>query len=177
MPRLPALKFLASVASLLFSACASHEGRPGDARPDSVEAVDVSVSRDFVYTPAGWPQALQADLYKPAGSGPFPAVVMIHGGGWKGRTRADMDEMSRQVAGHGYVVLNMSYRFAPRWHFPAQLQDVQQAVIWLRGHATELKIAEDKIATWGYSAGAHLAALAGVTGPNDKWFVEGARVQ
>jgi acetyl esterase/lipase len=71
----------------------------------------------------------------------------------------------------------MSYRFAPQWHFPAQLQDVQQAVLWLRGHATDLNVATNRIGTWGYSAGAHLAALAGVTGPEDRWFVEGARVQ
>ena len=149
----------------------------GTSKAEAIGPVDVKVTRNFVYTPADWPQPLTADLYKPAGSGPFPAVVMIHGGGWEGRSRADMDAISQQVAEHGYVVLNMSYRFAPRWHFPAQLQDVQQAVLWLRAHASDLKVAENRIGTWGYSAGAHLAALAGVTGPKDRWFVEGARVQ
>lgn len=177
MSEFPAIKPVAIVAILLLSACASHEGRLRTAKVDAIAAVDVTVTRDFVYTPAGWPQPLRADLYKPAGSGPFPAVVMIHGGGWKGRSRADMNDISQQVAEHGYVVLNMSYRFAPRWHFPAQLQDVQQAVLWLRTHAADLKVRENRIGTWGYSAGAHLAALAGVTGPNDTWFVEGARVQ
>jgi acetyl esterase/lipase len=173
----PLLRPMVFASVLLLSACSSHEGRPGTAKAEVVESVDVKVTRNFVYTPVDWPQPLMADLYRPAGSGPFPAVVMIHGGGWEGRSRADMDGIARQVAEHGYVVLNMSYRFAPRWHFPAQLQDVQQAVLWLRTHAPDLKVLENRIGTWGYSAGAHLAALAGVTGPNDKWFVAGARVQ
>lgn len=165
------------VSALLLTGCASHEGRPSNARIGSVSPVDVNVTRDFVYTPADWPQALKADLYKPAGNGPFPAVVMIHGGGWEGRSREDMSEISQRVAERGFVVLNMSYRFAPQWHFPAQLQDVQQAVLWLRAHASDLNVLKNRIGTWGYSAGAHLAALAGVTSPNDKWYVEGTRVQ
>lgn len=163
--------------ALMLAGCASHEGRPDNARIGSVKPVDVTVTRDFVYTPAQWPQELRADLYKPVGNGPFPAVVMIHGGSWQGRSREDMAEISQRVAERGYVVMNMSYRFAPQWHFPAQLQDVQQAVLWLRAHATDLNVLKSRIGTWGYSAGAHLAALAGVTGPEDKWFVEGARVQ
>ena len=164
-------------STLLLAGCASHEGRPSNARISSVGPVGVTVIRDFVYTPATWPQELKADLYKPVGNGPFPAVVMVHGGGWEGRTRGDMDDISRQVAKRGYVVLNMSYRFAPQWHFPAQLQDVQQAVLWLRNHASEHSVLKNRIGAWGYSAGAHLAALAGVTSPEDKWFVEGSRLQ
>lgn len=166
------------LASLvLLTGCSSLQGRPSNARISSVGPLKVTVTRDFVYTPNTWPQALKADLYKPAGNGPFPAVVMIHGGGWEGRSREDMDDISKEVAERGYVVLNMSYRFAPQWHFPAQLQDVQQAVLWLRAHAAEHNILKTRIGTWGYSAGAHLAALAGVTGPDDKYYVEGSRVQ
>jgi len=171
------IRYALLASMVLMTGCASHEGRPSNARIGSVGPVDVTVTRDFVYTPQGWPQELKADLYKPAGNGPFPAVVMIHGGGWEGRTREDMNEISQRVAERGYVVLNMSYRFAPTWHFPAQLQDVQQAVLWLRAHASDLNVLKNRIGAWGYSAGAHLAALAGVTSPSDKWFVEGTRVQ
>jgi acetyl esterase/lipase len=171
------IRYALLASMVLMTGCASHEGRPSNARIGSVGPVDVTVTRDFVYTPQNWPQELKADLYKPAGNGPFPAVVMIHGGGWEGRSREDMNEVSQRVAERGYVVLNMSYRFAPAWHFPAQLQDVQQAVLWLRAHASDLNVLKNRIGTWGYSAGAHLAALAGVTSPSDKWFVEGTRVQ
>jgi acetyl esterase/lipase len=165
------------ISALMLAGCASHEGRPDNAKISSVKPVGVTVTRDFIYTPADWPQELRADLYKPVGNGPFPGVVMIHGGGWEGRTREDMADISQRVAERGYVVMNMSYRFAPQWRFPAQLQDVQQAVLWLRTHASDHNLLKNRIGTWGYSAGAHLAALAGVTGPEDHWFVEGSRVQ
>lgn len=164
-------------SALLLTGCASHVGRPGNARVVPVGPIPVTVTRNFVYTPKDWPQELRADLYRPGGNGPFPAVIMIHGGGWEGRSREDMNDIAQRVAERGYVVLNMSYRFAPHWRMPAQLQDVQQAVRWLRAHASELNVLENRIGTWGYSAGAHLAALAGVTSPNDRWFAEGTRVQ
>lgn len=167
----------AALAALLLSACVSHQGRPPVPPPNPLQAGDFSVNRDLIYTPAGWPQRLGADFYTPAGAGPFPAVLVVHGGGWEGRTRADMDGISAALASRGYAVLNVSYRFAPQWHFPAQLQDLQQALLWLRANAGTLNIRPDRIAGWGYSAGAHLAALAGVTGPGDAQFVEGARVQ
>jgi acetyl esterase/lipase len=167
---------LVAFAAVL-SACASHEGRvvTQEAKPSA--AVNVVIVRDVAYTPADWPQALAADLYQPQGAGPFPAVVMIHGGGWKTRTRADMNRLAQAVAARGYVVMNVSYRFAPRWHFPAQLQDVQQAVLWLRANAAAQNVRTERIGAWGYSAGGHLAALVGATGPGDKLFVDGARVQ
>jgi len=142
-----------------------------------LDAPNVTVVRDVVYTPAGWPQALTADLYQPQGSGPFPAVIMVHGGGWGSRTRADMNSDARAVVERNYVVMNVSHRFAPQWHFPAQLRDVQQAVLWLRANATALRVRADRIGVWGFSSGAHLAALVGVTGPGDKQYVDGTRVQ
>lgn len=161
----------------LLSACASHQGRTYTTQETAVMAADATVVRDVIYTPADWPQPLAADLHRPVGVGPFPAVVMIHGGGWTSRTRDDMDSIAETVAQRGYVVMNVSYRLAPRWYFPAQLQDVQQAVRWLRANAAAHAVRADCIGMWGYSAGAHLATLVGVTGPGDTHFLDGARVQ
>lgn len=171
--------FTVLFAVAILTSCASHEGRPDDQQLNNAPSVRVVVDDNVVYTPQDWPQALTADLYKPVieGGGPYPAVVMIHGGGWTSRTRADMDKISRQVAARGYVVMNVSYRLAPKYRFPAQLQDVLQAVAWLRTNAATQNIRPDRIGAWGYSAGAHLAALIGVTSPGDKQFIEGARVQ
>lgn len=169
---------LIALAALL-SACVSHQGRP-IATKTNVEppvAQSIEVKSNVIYTPADWPQPLAADIYRPTGAGPFPAVVMIHGGGWKTRTRADMDSSARAVARRGYVVMNISYRLAPAWRFPSQLRDVQQAVVWLRAQAGAYAVQSDRIGAWGYSAGAHLAALVGVTGPGDAQYVDGARVQ
>jgi len=167
---------LVAATAALLSACVSHQGRAVAAKTKPL-AFDVRVARDVVYTPPEWPQALGADIYRPTTPGLYPGVIMIHGGGWKSRSRDDMDGIARELAGRGYVVMNVSYRFAPRWNFPAQLHDVQQAVRWLRAHAAEQNVRADRIGAWGYSAGAHLAALLGVTGPGDRQYVDGARVQ
>lgn len=147
--------------AVLLSACVTDDGPLDALKP----ALDITLVRDIVYTPAGWPQPLTADLYKPVATGPFPAVVMIHGGGWTSRTRADMNSDARTAAKRGYVVLNVSHRLAPQWHFPAQLQDIQQAVLWLRANAATHNVRADRIGVWGFSSGAHLAALVAMTGP------------
>ena len=169
----------AVVLAILLAACASHQGLPDTQVLNTADPARVSVSNNVVFTPAKWPESLSADIYRPVveGGGPYPGVVMIHGGGWTSRTRADMDKISRAVAARGYIVMNMSYRLAPKYRFPAQLQDVIQAVAWLRKNAAVNNVRADRIGAWGYSAGAHLATLAGMTGPGDKEFVEGARVQ
>jgi acetyl esterase/lipase len=165
------------LTALLTSACVSHQGQLGRADSPPRQQAKTTVTRNVIFTPADWPQPLACDLYVPSGTGPFPAVVMIHGGGWKSRTRDDMNGISQAVAERGYVVMNVSYRLAPTWRFPAQLHDIQRAVLWLRANAAAYNVRANRIGVWGYSAGAHLAALAAVTSPGDREYVDGARVQ
>ncbi|HKY21422.1 MAG TPA: alpha/beta hydrolase [Vicinamibacterales bacterium] len=136
---------------LLMAASAMAHGR-------SNAAYDVHV--DVVYTPARWPQALRSDLYVPSGRGPFPAVVVVHGGGWNGRDRHDMTSLSESLAEQGIVALNIEYRLAPAFHHPAPVEDVRAAISYLRQHAPEWKIDASRLGGWGYSAGAHLVTLA-----------------
>lgn len=128
--------------------------------PPRAAVADWSLERDVVYTPAGWPQAQKADLYRPGGAGPFPAVLVVHGGGWNARDRSDMDSVSRKLVRRGYVVANIDYRLAPQWLHPAQLDDLRAAIGWLHDHAAALRVDPQRIGGWGYSAGAHLVALA-----------------
>jgi len=125
---------------------------PGPKQP----AADI---RTVVYTPQDWPQPLEADLYLPQGQGPFPGMLLVHGGGWERRSRDDMDRLARYYAGQGYVVLNASYRFAPEAKYPAQVYDLQQAMHWLHREAPGLDLDVQRIAAFGYSAGAHLLSL------------------
>jgi acetyl esterase/lipase len=117
------------------------------------------------YTPGDWPEGLTADLYLPATEGLRPAVLVVHGGGWTRRSPDDMDGISRQLASSGFVVMNVAYRFAPTWRFPAQLEDLQEALAWLADHADEYRVDVGRIGAFGYSAGAHLAALLAVRDP------------
>ncbi|HEX4871783.1 MAG TPA: alpha/beta hydrolase [Nevskiaceae bacterium] len=154
---------LMTVLTLLLSACTRHLGAPA-APPPARPAQPWTVERDLGFTPAGWPQALQADLYRPLGEGPHPAVLLIHGGGWERGDREQVQGIAWRLAEAGYLVMNTTYRFAPAHRFPAQLEDVQAAVRWLRSPAgRERGVDPARIAAFGYSAGAHLAALLGAT--------------
>ena len=124
---------------------------------------DYDVLRDVAYARRG-DLALRADVYRPTGKGPFPAVLCIHGGAWTFGTKSQMAGIAEQLAEHGYAAVAINYRLAPQFKFPAQIDDCRAALQWMRQHAAEYKIDADRLAAWGYSAGGHLAALLGATG-------------
>lgn len=101
---------------------------------------------------------LTGDLYLPAGDGRHPAVLLIHGGGWRNGDPGQMAHLGRRLAAAGFVAYSASYRFAPEHRHPTQLQDVRKALTWLIGHE---RVDPQRVAVWGYSAGAHLALLLG----------------
>ena len=159
---------LAALLALLQSACVTHLGKPEAASAGpAITTGDYQRLPDLVYTPAGWPEALKADLYLPAAAGLKPAVLLIHGGGWAAPDRRyQMAGIAQRLAARGYVVMNASYRFAPQYRYPAQIDDLHQALKWLRGNATLYSVDPARVASFGYSAGAHLAALLGaMNGP------------
>src|SRR6266536_4384841 len=68
------------------------------------------------------------------------------------------------LAQHSVVAVSIDYRLSQEAPFPAQIHDVKAAIRWLRVNAATYHIDPNRIGIWGFSAGAHLAALAGVTG-------------
>lgn len=157
IPR-PILGFLCA-ALLAVTGCSTHLGGKAATNTESRSYSVDRVIENIVYTREGWPQALAGDLYLPARRGSLPVVLMVHGGGWANRSRDDMADISRKLARHGYAVFNVGYRFAPRYNYPAQLHDMQQALAWLTANASRYRLDVRRINTWGYSSGAHLAAL------------------
>jgi acetyl esterase/lipase len=111
---------------------------------------------------------LMADLVLPKNTkGPLPAVVCLHGGGWfKGNRTTNLPIMIK-LAEAGYVAVSVQYRLAPKDPFPAAVHDVKCAVRWLRANAGVFNIDPDHIAVLGYSSGAQLACLLGLTTPLD----------
>ncbi len=91
-----------------------------------------------------------------------PAVVYIHGGGWRSGQRENDAATADRLARTGYVVVNIDYRLVPDGVFPLAVQDAFCALAFVRAHATDLGVDPDRIAVMGHSAGAHLAALVGV---------------
>jgi acetyl esterase/lipase len=160
------------VLMVLLSACATYTGRPpGAVQPLSV-TTRYSVHNGVPYTPPGWPQLLHADVYIPEGDGAFPGVLMVHGGGWVSGERSIMNRLSERLAHRGYVVVNVDYRLAPHYHHPAQIEDLREALRWMRANAARLKLKSEHIGAWGYSAGAHLVALLGTDGEEPATRVE-----
>ena len=173
------------LACLVLVGCARHLNDPG--RDGSLPQKGHVVLADQRFSPPDWPQALYADVYIPDGNSPdgspaaWPGVLVVHGGGWERRSREDMTRIARRLADRGFVAVNIDYRFAPEYRFPAQLHDVQLAHRWMREEASRLRIDADRIAGLGFSSGAHLVALAGLVagteaslnaeyGPEDEGF-------
>ncbi len=148
----------ALLAATLAGCGSQHLGRPDSAAPPPVVS-SYRITRDVVVSPAGWPKTLLADIYTPAGAGPFPSVLLIHGGAWKRGDRAQVKSLAERIAARGYLVVNTTYRLVPDYIFPAQLQDVQQAARWMRGAGAAYGIDPGRIGSYGYSAGGHLSAL------------------
>jgi acetyl esterase/lipase len=132
---------------------------------------------DVVYAHAGG-EDLQLDLFAPKDvPGPFPAVVILHGGGWTKGSHEGHRPRAADFARQGYVAATVGYRLAPRHRFPAQIQDAKCAVRWLRANAERYQIDSERIAALGYSAGAHLALLLGLTDAKDGLEGEGGNLE
>ena len=124
----------------------------------------VKLLREVEYIKRG-DTSLFATIYVPPGDGPFPGVLMVHGGAWRGGSRWHMHRDAMQVALHDYTVVSISYRLAPKHPFPAQIEDCLAAVHWLRNEAKTYKIDATRVAGYGYSAGGHLVSLLGAMDP------------
>jgi acetyl esterase/lipase len=157
------------VGMMLFGLPAASQVAPPD---QAVSGYSVTAAVPYSQT-KGTP--LVADLYIPAGEGPFPAVVFIHGGGWRSGDRTQLRKQAAFLAQRGIFGMAIEYRLAPANPFPAALDDSKQAVAWLREHAAEYHIKSSAIAAVGSSAGGNLAALLGTestVGSKNEWHVE-----
>ena len=123
-------------------------------------------------------QHLQLNMARPKeGAGPFPAVICIHGGGFRAGTRESFNGLCLQLAERGYVAVTVSYRLAPKYQFPAAVHDVKTAVRWMRANAEKFQIDPDRIGTTGGSAGGHLAQFLGVTSGVKKFEGDGGNAE
>jgi len=108
---------------------------------------------------------LALDVYRPITRrrSPLPLVLFIHGGGWHGGNKESYADLATRVAAQGYVTAALDYRLSGEAPFPAAVQDCKTAVRWLAAHAEDLSACANRVAVWGHSAGAHLAALVALT--------------
>jgi acetyl esterase/lipase len=120
---------------------------------------EARVVRDITYATAG-ERALQLDLHMPAGVTNPPLLVWVHGGAWRQGSRTGL---RTEFVRHGFATASVGYRLSPEARFPAMVHDIKAAVRFLRARAGDYGYRADRIAISGDSAGAHLAALVGVS--------------
>ena len=133
----------------------------------------IKLNKGIHYATAG-DEKLLLDIAVPPGDGPFPCVVCFHGGAWRYGGRRDLSggrsdgngkiapSWLEVIAAKGYVAASVSYRLAPRHRFPAMIEDARSAIRHLRANAGTYKADPDKFAALGFSAGGHLALMAGL---------------
>lgn len=107
-------------------------------------------------------QALLLDLHVPDGAGPFPAAILVHGGGFDGGHRdTNVRPLFDVLSNAGFAWFTIDYRLAPGAHFPEAIEDVDSAIEWVKKNAATYKVDASKIALIGESAGGFLVNYAG----------------
>jgi len=140
-------------------------------------------NRDYRIAASG---TAQLDVYLPpsraaqaGSSGWFAGVLAIHGGNWIGGSKSDYGPQLARLTRHGYVVFAVDYQLArpgqPSW--PGALEDVREAVRWVRRHADEFHVDPDRLVAFGSGSGAHLALLLGSFPPDHEPDGISSRVQ
>jgi acetyl esterase/lipase len=136
---------------------------------DKAKRSDTAADKAIVFAEREGYRALELDVYRPegAGEGLLPVVAFVHGGGWRvGHRRAPREtrEWERgffeRICDAGFAAVAVSYRFSGEATYPAQIDDVVEALRWIRDHGAEHGLDGDRVYLWGASGGGTLAALA-----------------
>ena len=154
--------FLIAIA---FSTLSLYLGN--DDRDEKYVDINVNKNGGIVYK-TGENYQLKCDVYRPELPGKYPAIIVVHGGGWRSGSKFRYQSYADYMAKRGYVVMAINYRHAPKYEFTDQVSDVKTAVRWLKHRADDYSIDPDRIGIWGYSAGGHLAAMVGTTDEDDR---------
>ena len=123
------------------------------------------IERDIVFGSTPGFRPLTLDLHRPAAVG-APVIIFVHGGGWRVGSRrifypgVTEDESFGRLVGAGFAVASIDYRLSGEARFPAQLEDVNTALRWVRDAGPAAGVDPSRIVLWGESAGAHLVTLA-----------------
>lgn len=126
------------------------------------------LTKDLPYVADGDP-AQRLDICVPEGEGPYPVVILVHGGGWgsgdksgaeRPNSGADITPWFQPLTDAGIAWVSINYRLAPAHRWPAQLEDTRAAVAWVRAHIAEHGGDPARLALMGHSAGGHLALMA-----------------
>jgi acetyl esterase len=118
---------------------------------------------DIEYAKRG-DESLTLDASVPDGKGPFPTVIIVHGGGFmRGNKGTYVTPLFPVLTQAGFTWFTINYRLAPKSHFPAPIEDTEDAIRWVKAHASEYKVDPNRIALLGESAGGHIVSYIATT--------------
>lgn len=147
---------------LLLLLCAMALGLLNPLARSAPAAVPTTLSNVLTNVAYGADPAQKMDLYLPTGfTGLRPGVILIHGGGWQAGDKGFYTGMGHALADRGFVAFSVNYRLTPKSQYPAQANDVQRAVRWMRSHAADYHLDPARIGALGDSAGGHLSLILG----------------
>lgn len=117
---------------------------------------------DVQYSPVS--QTCLMDIFLPAGEGPFPVIVSIHGGAFKKCDKRDEEMILDMLYGldKGYAVVGVNYRLSQEAQFPEPVKDIKQAIHFIKDHANDYHFDKEKIVVWGGSAGGYFTLMSGL---------------
>jgi len=155
VPPLTFVFFVVAVALTCFT---------GTYAPAKDTVYKVRVQQDLTYASKDGVD-LRCDVYSPSqesigsGNARYPAVAVIHGGAWSSGSKLVMANYASKLAEIGIIAVAIDYRHAPLHKFPAQVDDLRDALVWMNKNAEEYLIDLSRVGLFGYSAGGHLACL------------------
>ena len=135
---------------------------------DSTLPPGVHIAKSIPYSSPAPGRTLVLDVYTPPVSAKklFPAVLLVHGGGWRSGDRSQNNTLAGQLAARGFVAIPVEYRLSTEALYPAAVHDLKAALRWMRANARSYNIDTSRVAVLGFSAGGQLAALVGSTNQN-----------
>jgi acetyl esterase/lipase len=145
-------------ASFLMMSCSNDEVIDDS---ETTASTSATTFKDVAYATTS--SAQKMDIYLPEGNGPFPVVVLIHGGAFMTGDKSGEASNAAALVANGIAAVSINYRLSSEAIFPAQMHDCKAAVRFLRANATKYKLNPDKIGSWGASAGGNLSALLGTS--------------
>lgn len=130
--------------------------------PKNVQAFNDVVYLKLNDTPFG-ERELHADVFTPKKKGTYPAIVMVHGGGWRSGDKSLQHAMGVRLAEKGFVTVSVEHQLSMEAKYPAAVHNIKAAIRWLRANAQQYQVDVNQIAITGCSAGGQLASLVGLT--------------
>ena len=143
---------------------------------DSTMPASVVVHRNIQYNKLEAGRARKLDVFKneKTKNEKQPAILMVHGGGWRAGDRSHNSTLARKLAQAGFVAITVDYRLSTEALFPAAVFDLKEAIRWIRANGSNYGVDTSQIAILGFSAGGELAAFVGTTNSNVKYEGTGA---